>query len=139
MEKVNIYLDDEGNDSRTPEFVRQSLGHHYPEKWLIIDNYFDFIKYVDENLCNIGLVSFDHDISSFDQSNKEWTGNDAAKYLMDKCMETNTKFPDFNVHSMNTIGKNNIISDILSYLKHIEKKEIDWKYYNTGIINNIII
>ena len=81
----------------------------------------------------------DHDISSFDKDGKEWTGKDAADYLVDKCLDTGLTFPDFFVHTMNNVGRPNIIGTILNYLKHGENKQIDWKYYNSGIINNQVI
>ena len=85
------------------------------------------------------LVSFDHDISSFDKNGKEWTGKDATDYLIGKCLDQGLTFPDFFVHTMNTAGRPNIIGSILNYLKHVENKKIDWRYYNSGIINGQII
>jgi hypothetical protein len=40
---------------------------------------------------------------------------------------------------MNNTGRPNIIGSILNYLKHIENKNLNWKYYNSGIINGKII
>jgi len=135
MRNINLFLDDE----RQPNFVKNKMGKYYPENWVVIDNYFDFTKYVDENFEKIKLVSFDHDISSFDKRGKEWTGKDAADYLIGKCLDTQLPFPDFFVHTMNTAGRPNIIGAILNYLKHVENKKIDWKYYNSGIVNGEII
>jgi len=135
MKNINIFLDDE----RQPTFVKAKMGKFYPENWVVINNYFDFTKFVDQNFDQIKLVSFDHDISSFDKDGKEWTGKDAADYLVDKCLDTGLTFPDFFVHTMNNVGRPNIISTILNYLKHGENKQIDWKYYNSGIINNQVI
>ena len=135
MKTINIFLDDE----RQPTYVKSQMGKYYPENWVVIDNYFDFTKFVDQNFDQIKLVSFDHDISSFDKNRKEWTGKDAADYLIEKCLDTGSTFPDFFVHTMNTAGRPNIIGTILNYLKHVENKKIDWRYYNSGIINGQII
>ena len=127
------------DDERQPTYVKNNLGKLYPENWIVIDNYFSFIKLIDENFDNIGLISFDHDISSFDKNNKEWTGKDAVDYLIQKCLDTGKPFPNFYVHTMNNVGRPNIIGAILNYLKHVENKNVDWKYYNSGIINNQVI
>jgi hypothetical protein len=135
MRNINIFLDDE----RQPTYVKNQMNSFYPNDWVVINNYFDFTKFVDENFDNINLISFDHDISSFDKEGKEWTGKDAADYLIDKCLETGKPFPNFFVHTMNNVGRPNIIGTILNYLKHVENKNISWKYYNSGIINNQVV
>ncbi len=132
---MNIFLDDE----RQPTYIRYQLGIKYPENWIIVRNYFDFCKLVDEKFEEINLVSFDHDIASYDKSGKEWTGKDAADYLVNKCLDSGTKFPSWFVHTSNTSGRPNIIGSILNYLKYIENQKIDWRYYNNGIINGEII
>jgi len=135
MKKINIFLDDE----RDPTYVKDNLGNLYPEYWTIVRNYFDFVDFVDENIENIDLVSFDHDISTFDEKGKEWTGKDAADYLINKCIDSNRKFPNFYVHTMNVSGRPNIISTILNFLKHIENNKLDFKYYNSGYINGKVL
>lgn len=132
---MNIFLDDE----RSPIYIKSNLGKDYPSNWIVATNYFEFCRLVDENLDRIKLVSFDHDVASFDESGKEWTGKDAADYLISKCLDSGRKFPDWFVHTSNTSGRPNIIGAILSYLKHIQSETIDWKYYNSGIINGKII
>lgn len=132
---MNIFLDDE----RQPDFIKDKIGNLYPKDWVLITNYFDFVKVVDDNIESINLVSFDHDISSFDENGKEWTGKDAADYLINKCLDNGRKFPDFYVHTMNVAGRPNIISMIINYIKHVDKININWKYYNSGFIKNNII
>ena len=135
MKPINIFLDDE----RDPQFVKNKLGDNFPQDWKVIRNYFDFVNFVDQNFDNIKLVSFDHDIQSFDQSGKEFTGKDAADYMITKCLDTGRDFPDFYVHSMNNTGKQNILGIILNYLRKVEGKKIDFMYYNSGIVNNQIL
>jgi len=135
MRNINVFLDDE----RDPSYIKVALGQNYPNDWVVIRNYFDFVKFIDKNFENINLISFDHDIASYDKNNKEWTGKDAADYLIQKCLDTGLPFPNFYVHTMNNTGRPNIIGSILNYLKHIENKNLNWKYYNSGIINGKII
>lgn len=132
---MNIFLDDE----RHPTYIKNQIGSSFPDDWIVARNYFDFCRLVDDNLEQIKLVSFDHDIASFDQEGKEWTGKDAADYLINKCLDSGRKFPDWFVHTSNTSGRPNIIGSILNFLKHIQSESIDWRYYNSGIINGKII
>lgn len=135
MKKFNIFLDDD----RQPTFIKNQMGRFYPEEWIVINNYFDFIKFIDKHFDEINLVSFDHDIASYDIDKKEWTGKDAVDYIINKCLDTGKPFPNFFVHTMNTSGRPNIIGMILNYLRKVENKQINWKYYNSGIINGEII
>lgn len=135
MKNINIFLDDE----RQTTFVKNKMGKYYPVNWVVIRNYFDFVKFVDENFDQINLVSFDHDISSFDDNGKEFTGKDAADYIIEKCLDTGKQFPNFFVHTANPVGRPNIIGAILNYLRHVENKTYDWKYYNSGIIDGEVI
>lgn len=96
MKKTNerIYLDDE----RIPK------GKGYT----IIRSYDEFVRHIKEN----GMpkyISFDHDIASFDGNNTEKTGLDAAKFIVSECMANSIKCPEFNVHSANPVGAENII------------------------------
>ena len=67
------------------------------------------------------FVTFDHDLGrehyvagiagtapTYD-SYKEKTGYDCAKWLVNYCYDKGVNFPDYEVHSMNIIGKQNII------------------------------
>jgi len=137
---MNIFLD----DIRIPSMSHNSkkgLGEAYQDKenWIILKDYFEFVKFVNDNLENIELVSFDHDLACYD-GEKEWTGKDAADYLINKCLENNVKFPSWYVHSDNTSGKSNIIGVILNYLRVIEGFDTSkFRYYNNGILNGKLI
>ena len=96
------------------------------EPWIIVRNYNEFVEYISKN----GLpyfVTFDHDLSIEDQNKnpatmqfKEKTGMDCAKWLVEYCINNNLKFPDYEVHSMNVIGKMNIKSYIESFKNTIK-------------------
>jgi hypothetical protein len=95
----------------------------------------DFIKLVDENINDITLVSFDHDLACFSDGN-EFTGKTACEYLIHKCLETGRKFPDWYVHSDNTAGRENIIGLILNYMKSIDGVDTsDYRYFHRGRVN----
>jgi hypothetical protein len=129
---MKIFLDD----------IREVTMSHNPNKGLgivtdfvIVRNDKDFIKLVDENINQITLVSFDHDLACFNDDN-EFTGKTACEYLIDKLLEVGRKFPDWYVHSDNTSGRENIIGLILNYLRKIEGVDTsDYKYFHRGMVN----
>ena len=132
--KINIFLDDE----RMPDDIKSLIGNYYVEEWIIIRNYNDFVQIVNNHLTEINLVSFDHDIACF-EDNVEKTGKNCADYLINKCIEENIKFPNWFIHTQNTVGRENLKSSILTYLKYFEDKIPVFKYHSSGIINNNII
>lgn len=129
---MKIFLDD----------IREVTMSHNPNKGLgivtdfvIARNDKDFIKLVDENINDITLVSFDHDLACFNDGN-EFTGKTACEYLIDKCLEVGRKFPDWYVHSDNTSGRENIIGLILNYLRKIDGVDTsDYRYFHRGRVN----
>jgi len=100
------------------------------EHWVVVRSYNEFV----DTINTLGLptfVSFDHDIASSHygdglhgddipyDSYTEKTGYDCAKWLVDYCMKKGVKHPPYVVHSMNPVGKRNIISYVESYNKSV--------------------
>ena len=122
----NLFLDDE----RLPHnvtWVNLPESQHYT----IARNYNEFVDLI--TLRGIPrFVSYDHDLADShyghglrgDQipydSYKEKTGYDCAKWLVNECMIKGVKHPPYIVHSMNPVGKQNIISYVESYNKSIK-------------------
>mgnify|MGYP005863958083 CR=1 FL=1 len=120
MEKINLYLD----DIRTPDMSHnknKGLGKDYSpmDKWVIKRDYFSFINFINENIENINLISFDHDIASY-KDGREYTGKDAANYLIEICLNRKIKMPKWYVHSDNTVGGYNINNVLENYVKVVE-------------------
>ena len=124
-----IFLDDE----RYPIDVTWIKLPDY--KWDIIRNYPEFVKYIQTHGVP-EFLSLDHDLGSEHYGNfsmnesgyfidyskfSEKTGYDCAKFLVDECIRLDKDVPDYVVHSMNPIGKQNIISYLESY-KNARKK-----------------
>lgn len=121
----NLFLDDE----RVPKDVKwQELP---PVQWIIVRDFDRFCSIIKENgLPN--YVSFDHDLGDtaykqattgiFDYSKQgnEKTGYDCVKWLIEYCMDNSIKFPNYTVHSLNPVGKENIIKLIESYKIAVE-------------------
>ena len=80
--------------------------------WVIVRSYNEFVDWIEKN----GLpseISFDHDLG---EDNTK-TGYDAAKWLGQYCWDNGLPIPNWNVHSANPVGKENIEG----YLNNIKK------------------
>lgn len=137
---MNIFLD----DIRVPNMSHngeKGLGIEYSneDKWIIVRDYFEFIKIIDENIKDIKFISFDHDLACY-KDGREYTGKDAADYLIDKCMDNSIELPDWFVHSDNICGKPNMIGAFLNYMRVIEKIDISkFRYYHSGVFEGNFI
>lgn len=115
-----LFLDDE----RLPHRVTWTQLPNGP--WVSVKNYKQFVNYI----TKYGIpefVSFDHDLADEHYSSgisktkpeynkyREKTGCDCAKWLIEYCIEKKIPFPNYAVHSMNPIGRENIRSIIESY------------------------
>lgn len=100
------------------------------EQWIIVRSYDELVDTVSKR----GLptfVSLDHDLASCHYGDglydgaidyakyTEKTGYDCAKWLVSECQKLGVKHPDYLVHSMNPVGKDNIISYVESYNKSL--------------------
>jgi hypothetical protein len=125
MNKYYLFLD----DIRMPTDV--SWVELPNVEWTIIRNYSEFRNII----LNLGIpefVTYDHDLSDCHyghglnndaipyDSYIEKTGYDCAKWLVDYCISKNLPHPPCVVHSMNPIGKLNIVSYINSYNRSIK-------------------
>lgn len=114
----NLFLD----DFRFPEQVKWI---NLPNvKWEIVRSYDEFVAFITKNgLPN--FISFDHDLAdehykelnnSFDSDFIQYslftekTGYDCAKWLVKYCFDNRASLPHYTVHSLNPIGKKNILS-----------------------------
>lgn len=121
-----LFLDDERIPNQV-KWVEMPIG-----PWIIVRDYSSFIRHV----TDFGLpsfVSFDHDLADehypcFEPKGgidnmkeisynkyKEKTGYDCAKWLCEYCHDHNLIFPEYQVHSMNPIGRENIRSFIENF------------------------
>lgn len=121
-----LFLDDERKPSQV-KWLEMPLG-----PWVIVRDYATFVGYITKNGIPT-FVSFDHDLadehyrqSMYDKDKhytsyytdgtfKEKTGFSCAKWLCEYCLDNNLPFPDYQVHSMNPVGKENITQYIESF------------------------
>lgn len=125
----NLFLDDIRMPYQVGDYISPSLAGDYRTKdWKIVRNYQEFTRYIKKHGLP-QLVSFDHDLAAIHYDPKTWaesfsykeeTGMDCAKWLVDYCILNKLKFPEYLVHSQNPIGKENIISYLENYRRHVE-------------------
>lgn len=131
---MNLFLD----DARVPNDCANYTGNsiYRLKQWKIVRNYFEFIEAVTKELPKI--ISFDHDLAEehyedlFSNENwnkpdskiilkydsyKEKSGYECCKWLTDYCRSNNLKLPEIYVHSMNPVGKKNIIELVNGFEK----------------------
>lgn len=113
-----LYLD----DIRTPK----------TDGWDIVRSYDEFVSYIETNGIP-DIISFDHDLAQehisyyFDNGGHdsppnpkgvkfvEKTGYDAAKWLCSYCYINGLPLPEWNVHSANPVGRDNITNLLKRY------------------------
>ena len=119
MLKYYIFLDDERNPWNVT-WCDIRRDYHYN----IVRSYDEFTGMIKTLGYLPDYISFDHDLADqhyghglkndkipYDRYNEK-TGYDAAKWLVDFCIDRGLKFPDYTVHSMNPVGRTNIIEYI---------------------------
>lgn len=123
MKKYYIFLD----DIRYPNDVTWVKIPMHP--YVIVRSYNNFVDYVNNKNYLPSFICYDHDLNDAhygdglhgDKINYskyvEKTGYDCAKWMVEKCAALKMPHPPYVVHSMNPVGKQNIISYIELYNK----------------------
>ena len=129
MKKYNLFLD----DIRIPyDVFKLTILPIYEnnDDWVIVKSFNEFV----DTLIEKGIpdvISFDHDLSydaylPINQTNEilyenleEKTGYDAAKWLVDYCVENDKDIPMYYVHSANPVGAENIKNYLENAKKHL--------------------
>lgn len=130
-----LFLDDVRNPNSFLNDIRT---------WIVVRNYAEFVNTISER----GLpkfVSFDHDLAfehyplsegrealtmpveiPYDKY-KYKTGYDCARWIIEYCEKRKVNLPDYQVHSMNPVGKQNILRTLENFTKrkNVEQTYID--------------
>ena len=121
-----LFLDDSRKIIEVIFYIKDPI--YTQDGWKVAKNYDEFVSIVTE----FGLpdyVSFDHDLADIHYQHKEGeeidyskytekTGYECAKWLVDYCMDKNLPFPNYRVHSMNGVGRRNIMYYIENYKRY---------------------
>jgi hypothetical protein len=114
----NLFLDDERFPQTAITLVTENVDLYKDNNdWVIVRNYNEFVDMVNE-MGMPNMVSFDHDLADIN-NDKEKTGFDAAKWLVDYCMDNDVKLPNYQVHSANPVGKENIKSYLENFSRFV--------------------
>jgi len=130
--KWNLFLDDFRHPYDCIAYMQNKRIYSQLD-WTIARNYKEFITLIEERGLP-ELISFDHDLaqehydpimydgvedySKLYETFEEKTGFECAKWLVDYCMDNSLGLPEFEIHSMNPAGGENIRQYLLNFKKH---------------------
>lgn len=122
MAKKILWLDDYRNPNEWMDYVKMVCPIMVKEPCTIVwvKSYDEFVEYI----TNRGLpdaIGFDHDLA--DEGSSEKTGYDAAKFLVDYCLENNTDLPEFGSQSANPAGRENILNLLNNFKRYVQRKD----------------
>lgn len=110
-----IFLDNE-REAKDVTWMRLPIDYY-----IVVRSYLSFVSLIEID----GLptfVSFDHDLGDVDcvtMCKTEKTGYDCAKWLCEYCSVNGLYLPNYAVHSMDQVGKENITSILESYSRSL--------------------
>ena len=128
---------DKINQVSTIEQVRDLLNTEFTfDYYMIMFFRYLIVDYIEKN-GSPEIITFDHDLadthytpeefwSDYDKS-KEWqekqvykekTGYECAKWLIDYCIENSLECPMYVCHSMNPVGRDNILGVLDNFRKY---------------------
>lgn len=120
MKKNLLWLDDIRNPFENDWLVFSPIEQPFEVIW--VKKYHEFVSWITENGLPDGIC-FDHDLSDIHinkSTYKEKTGYDAAKWLVEYCLDNKLKIPKWNIQSANPVGKDNINGLLMSFIKNAE-------------------
>jgi hypothetical protein len=114
-----LFLDDIRMPAEVYEYTQQTI--FIEEEWVIVRSYKAFVDWIEQYGLPI-FISFDHDLADIPDApqmafDNEKTGYDCAKWLVNYCLDNHLKCPDYFCHSMNPVGKQNIVGLLQSFQK----------------------
>lgn len=119
MAAYRLFLDDVRHPPDVARYIMpcglKSL-YNYPE-WMVVRSLEAFQQIIQEQGMP-SFISFDHDLGLLDAATgQELTGVDAARWLCTFAAAHHLKLPPYQVHSVNPVGRENIISILESFKK----------------------
>lgn len=126
-----LFLDDIRNPVHCVTYMHLHIGRKnsiYMENGWVIARNFESFK---NTIIGMGMpefVSFDHDLAEEHykagiaspedwewyhiKNDREMTGYDCAKWLVNYCLDNKLALPEYAVHSMNPVGSQNILNHL---------------------------
>lgn len=133
----NLFLD----DARMPEqcllyntaYMPQNRAMYTLEPWVIAKDYEDFVRIVTEKFAQGEFpvkVSFDHDLADIHYDPTTWTesfvykektGNEAAQWFVNFCIDNEIPLPTCHIHTQNGVGGKRIYESLKDYDRYMSK------------------
>jgi hypothetical protein len=134
MKYYHLFLDDIRKPVDAWLYTRDDV--FLKEQWVIVRSHAAFTEEVTKRFAAGEWpvrVAFDHDLAdvhylhlegeiSYERL-EEKTGYHSAKWLIDFCLNHDLRLPAFSCHSMNPVGKENILSLLAAFAKMQAEKE----------------
>ena len=120
--KEILWLDDYRNPKNWIDYIKNVFPTIVKEKYEIVwvTSYDEFVKYI--NYYGLpDAIGFDHDLA--DEGPNEKTGYDAAKFLVDYCLDNNEDLPEFVSQSDNPAGRENILRLLNNFKKYVHRND----------------
>lgn len=113
------------DDKRMPQQCMTYMSDmEYNAAWTVVRSFKEFTEVIDYNFRVMRIlpevISFDHDLvfSHEGDEQKEKSGYDCAKWMVDFCKREMLPFPRYKVHSRHEVGIKNIIGEIEFFKMH---------------------
>lgn len=120
LTKRLLFLDDIRFPIEAYHYTKQDV--FLRNDWHIVRNYEQFVnRILEKGLPE--MISFDHDLADeyYIKHNSsdltERTSYECAKWLIEYCLDNQVDLPKFYSHSMNPVGKENILSLLENFKK----------------------
>lgn len=124
---MKLFLDDIRMPQDCLHYLKENI--YIDPSWEIVRNYDEFVNFIENHFESIEIISFDHDLGRdhykdaysaeipYDEYTEK-TGYHCAKFLVEYCLDYDKKLPAFMCHSMNPVGKINILSLLENFKSH---------------------
>ena len=99
---MKLYLDDIRNPHQSG---------YKDDEWIVCRNDTEFVSAIEQHFSDLEVVSFDHDISSYDDNGSEVTGYHCLKWFCNYISDNHLDISNLRLkfHTSNPIGKENMM------------------------------
>lgn len=131
-----LFLDDVRYPDECLQYLpmnSEEIKMYLSEDWVIVRNYSEFVEYISKYGVP-DFISFDHDLAKghyhknmqegiIDYDSEDFnlpenkTGMHCVKWLCDYCKTNNKNLPQYKIHSMNPVGRENMKFYLENYVK----------------------
>ena len=116
---VKLYLDDIRNPHQS--------GYKDSE-WIVCRNATEFVSVIEKHFSDLEVISFDHDIDSYNDDGTEVTGYDCVKLLCDYIQDNDIDVDNLKLlfHTANPVGRLNMMCYWSNFKENYERSIDKW-------------